>query len=297
MNFENQSKRGTATEDVAGQMQKEDGEMRKHNVLFATERISGPGVSLQPAVVGGGNVSVLSAEQTERMAVIGQGVTGIAHAVKNMLNGLRGGVYIMKNNLDASGVEVNGRAFEMLENNLGRLQELVGDMLTFSKEREPDYACTDLNELVRMAEDVMQADARERRVRLRFHACEGLREVEVDVKAIYRCVLDLISNALDACAGVEGAHVDVSVLSGGPYHVVIQVKDQGCGMDEDTLRSIFQPFFSTKSSRGTGLGLSMTRKIVQEHGGTVDVVSHPGEGSMFRIRLPRRRWQPWPIHL
>lgn len=113
---------------------------------------------------------------------------------------------------------------------------------------------------------------------------------------MHRCILDLISNAMDACETGD-AGVDVAVLPGGPHHVVIEVRDCGCGMDEDTLRSIFQPFFSTKGSRGTGLGLPMVRKIVQEHGGGIEVDSVPGHGSRFRIRLPRHRWEPWPIRL
>jgi len=270
--------------------------MNGQGVLFATQQMGERGVSLRPATAGG-DLAALSAQETERMAVIGQGVTGIAHAVKNMLNGLKGGVFIAKNEINASGIEVDGRGFEMLENNLGRLQELVLDMLTYSKERKPDYACTDLNELVRTATENMRFHARERGVELRFRACRGLRDVEVDVKAVYKCVLDLVSNALDASDEAENPVVDVKVLSDGPGHFVIEVEDRGCGMDETTLRSIFKPFFSTKSSRGTGLGLAMTKKTVHEHGGHVEVDSQPGRGSRFRLRLPRRRWQPWAIPL
>lgn len=270
--------------------------MSEHAVLFADAKKETHRIPIKPDINGGNTLRRFSEEETARMAMIGHGVTGVAHSVKNMLNGLRGGVYIMKSDINASGAEVDSRAFEMLETNLGRLHDLVIDMLTFSKDRTPDRVPTDIYELVGSAVETMRFEAMERGVQLRFHACERPEKVELDPKGIHRCILDLLSNALDACDG-KSAAVDVKILSGGPYHLVIEVADQGCGMDEETMRAIFQPFFSTKSSRGTGLGLSLTRKTVQEHGGAIEVDSIPGRGSRFRIRLPRRSWKPLHIRL
>jgi signal transduction histidine kinase len=98
--------------------------------------------------------------------------------------------------------------------------------------------------------------------------------------------LNLVSNAIDAC-DEEGAAVSVSARDVGSDRLMIQVSDQGCGMDEKSRRCLFQPFFSSKGSKGTGLGLSVTRKIVHEHGGRIEVDSEEGKGSTFRIILPR----------
>jgi signal transduction histidine kinase len=108
-------------------------------------------------------------------------------------------------------------------------------------------------------------------------------------KGIYRSVLNLVSNALDACREKENTTVKVKTWLNDSGEVVIDVLDQGCGMNEETIRSIFQPFFSKKGAKGTGLGLSITKKIVEEHGGRIQVSSSIGEGSTFSIVLPIRK--------
>jgi signal transduction histidine kinase len=225
--------------------------------------------------------------KAERMAAIGQAITGVAHCVKNMLNGLQGGLFIAKQEAGRPGGAEAGRGLSMLEQNLGRLQDLVMDMLTYSKDREPEYEQTDLNDVISSVVDLMGVKAHERHVELRFHRCGDLGPVEVDPKAIYRCVLNLVSNALDA-SDREGSRVDVTIRS-EPPHAILEVADQGCGMDAATLKAIGRPFFSTKGSRGTGLGLSVTQKTVREHGGRLEVASVVGEGSTFRIYLPVQR--------
>ncbi|MBI5883028.1 MAG: GAF domain-containing protein [Elusimicrobia bacterium] len=229
--------------------------------------------------------------EAERLAAIGKAVTGVAHCVKNMLNGLQGGMYILKSTLKKSGAEVSDRGFVMLEHNLGRLTDLVMDMLLYSKEREPEYESSDLNELTASVVELMRPKAAERRLVLAFHPDPGVGKVELEPKGIYRCILNLVSNGLDACQA-ESAAVDVATMLDGSDGVVIEVRDQGCGMDESVLRSLFQAFFSTKGSKGTGLGLSVTKKIIEEHRGRIQVESETGKGAVFRVRLPRQRPVP-----
>lgn len=224
--------------------------------------------------------------KSERLAAIGQAVTGVSHCVKNMINGLRGGMYVLKSDLKKVAVDNCFRGYEMLERNVERLGTLVNDMLTYSKDRKPEYKPVDINDIVADVIGLMRLKAQEQNVLLTFSNGDNLKNVNVDSQGIYRAVLNLVSNAIDACEGKEGVSIGVSTSLLNDDEVVIEVTDQGDGMDKETINSIFQPFFSKKGSKGTGLGLSVTQKIIQEHGGHIVVNSVPGEGSTFCIHIP-----------
>ncbi len=228
-----------------------------------------------------------AAVEAARLAAIGQAVAGVAHSMKNLLYGLQGGLYVFRKDLNKSGADVPRRGLEMIDRNFGRLLGLVQEMLTYSRERRPAYGEVDLDELVCAVVDLMQPAARERRLRLSLMPGAGPTPARLDKDGIHNCVLNLVSNALDACEE-EGAAVSVATRSVGTRWVAIDVIDQGCGMDDRTRRRIFEPFFSSKTSGGTGLGLAVTQKIVHEHGGRIEVESEDGKGSTFRIVLPRR---------
>ncbi len=228
-----------------------------------------------------------AAVESARLAAVGQAVAGVAHSMKNLLYGLQGGLYVFKKDLGKSGAQVPLRGMEMIDRNFGRLLNMVQEMLTYSKERKPVYSRVELNELLRSVVDLMRPTAQERNLRLSFQPYDGLGTVLLDKDGVHHCVMNLVSNALDACEE-EGAAVSVASRAVGSQWVSIEVVDRGCGMDERTRQRIFQPFFSSKSSKGTGLGLSVTQKIVHEHGGRIEVESEEGKGSTFRIILPRR---------
>jgi signal transduction histidine kinase len=226
-----------------------------------------------------------AAVDAARLAAVGQAVAGMAHSMKNLLYGLQGGLYVFRKDLKKSEVDVPMRGLEMIERNFGRLFGIVRDMLSYTKERKPEYSTADPNEIIRSVVELMQPTAQEREIRISVEpAVSGA--VELDKDGIHHCVLNLVSNAIDACEE-EGAAVSVSARDVGSNWIMIQVSDQGCGLDEKSRRCLFQPFFSSKGSKGTGLGLSVTQKIVHEHGGRIEVESEEGKGSTFRIFLPR----------
>jgi len=224
--------------------------------------------------------------KSERLAAIGEAVTSVAHCVKNMLMALNGGFYIIQQDLKKLERDSTNKGFEILERNMNRLTDLVQDMLTYSKDREPEYELTDINDLVDSVVELMQNKASEYGVALSFTPAKNVEKITLDPKGIYRSVLNLVSNAIDASQDKKNAAVTVSTSKNDSVEVVIDVVDQGCGMDEETMQSIFQPFYSKKGSKGTGLGLSVTKKIVEEHGGRIQVTSKEGKGSTFTIILP-----------
>jgi len=112
--------------------------------------------------------------------------------------------------------------------------------------------------------------------------------VELDPKGIFRCLLNLISNGLDAFEGKERGDIWIT-LTENDQQIEISIRDNGVGMDKDTQNKLFTKFFSTKGSSGSGIGLPVTKKIIDEHRGTIDIESHLNEGTTFIITLPIKK--------
>jgi signal transduction histidine kinase len=229
--------------------------------------------------------------ESERLAAIGQTVASIAHYIKNVLFGLKGGVYLVKVASEEDETDSLKIGWEMLERNVGRMSDLVLDLLEYSRVREPEYESCFPNEIANEVCGLMETRAREYGVGIAKDFDPSLQEVLLDPKDIHRCLLNLVSNAVDACLFDTSkekkwvVQVRTTVDNGT---VRFDVSDNGCGMGEEVRKKLFTSFFTTKEGRGTGLGLLITQKIVQEHGGTITVKSEPEKGSVFTIRLPYR---------
>ena len=229
-------------------------------------------------------------EQAQRMALIGQTVAGLAHYIKNILNGLKGGSYVMQSALNKQDVELMEKGLKMMNKNIDQITNIVMDMLIYSKERRPAYEPVDPNELTMDVVELMEERARLANVKLNTQLQSNLQPVNMDRTAIHRCLLNLINNAIDACSlkGIMEGKGIVTVKTYKPdgWAVGFDVIDNGTGMDEETQKKLFTGFFSTKGYKGTGLGLPVTQKIVKEHGGELKFVSKPGKGTTFTLLLP-----------
>jgi signal transduction histidine kinase len=228
--------------------------------------------------------------QAERLAAVGQTIATLSHHIKNILQGIRGGSYLIDMGLNEQDEAIVRRGWTIVEKNQAKIYNLVMDMLSFSKEREPIVEPTDLNQTVADAVELMQARAEELGVALHLEPDADLPEVLIDAEGIHRAVLNILTNAIDASEHTTGARVSVATSwEEGAGIARVTITDNGVGIPEEELESIFQIFSSTKGARGTGLGLPVSRKIVREHGGNVVVSSAVGHGSQFVIELPMRR--------
>ena len=228
--------------------------------------------------------------QAERLAAVGQTIATLSHHIKNILQGVRGGSYLIDLGLNEKDESIVRRGWTIVEKNQTKIYNLVMDMLSFSKDREPALEPTDLNETVGDVVELMQARADEFEVKLEWDPNPDLPRIWVDPDGIHRAVLNVVTNAIDAAEGAAGPRVAVSTEHDAEAGLVrIRVSDNGRGIDEADIAGIFQIFASSKGSRGTGLGLPVSQKIVREHGGTIHVSSEPGRGSTFTIELPALR--------
>lgn len=228
--------------------------------------------------------------QAERLAAVGQTIATLSHHIKNILQGIRGGSYLIDMGLNEKDETIVRRGWTIVEKNQGKIYNLVMDMLSFSKDREPALEPTDLNEIVSDVVELMQSRAQELSVELTWRPDSGLPQVMVDPDGIHRAILNIVTNAIDAAEGVAGARVTVATSWDEETGIAkAAVTDNGTGIPEAEIASIFQIFASTKGARGTGLGLPVSQKIVREHGGKIVVTSQLGQGSTFTIELPMKR--------
>jgi signal transduction histidine kinase len=230
--------------------------------------------------------------EAERLAAVGQTVAGLAHAIKNITGGLTGGTFVLEKGFQLNNKKYLHQGWDLLKGNVGRLKDMALDLLNYAKERAPDYQLCDPNKPAREVFELMLARARENEISLEIESDESLPQVWFDPEGIHRCLLNLVTNAIDACINVDSiqshGNVVLRVLKTENWAVAFQVMDNGCGMDEETKNKIFQRFFSTKGSRGTGLGLMITKKIIDEHQGVIEFESEKGKGTNFVIRLPEK---------
>jgi signal transduction histidine kinase len=228
--------------------------------------------------------------QAERLAAVGQTIATLSHHIKNILQGIRSGSYLIDLGLKDKDESIVRRGWTIVEKNQTRIYNLVMDMLSLSKDRQPALEPADLNETVGEVVELMHSRSEELGVRLVWVPGDNLDRVHIDPEGIHRAVLNLVTNAIDASEGAPAACVTVKTQWDAPVSTArIIISDNGPGIAEDDIPSIFQIFASTKGSSGTGLGLPVSQKIIREHGGRIIVTSHPGQGAAFSIELPMSR--------
>jgi signal transduction histidine kinase len=234
--------------------------------------------------------------KTERLVTIGETVAGLAHCIKNILTGLRGGMYMVDTGMAKDKPSMLEDGWAMVRRNIEKVSDLVLDLLTYSKERVPEPTLCKPNEIVSEIIELLHKRAEENRVKLIQLVDPNLKEAYLDRDGIYRVLLNLISNAIDACSYdtdtsskawevIARTKLETDVDAGET--ILFEISDNGTGMTDEVKAKLFTRFFSTKAGRGTGLGLLVSQKIIREHGGEISVESKAGEGTTFFVRLKR----------
>jgi C4-dicarboxylate-specific signal transduction histidine kinase len=227
--------------------------------------------------------------QSERLAAVGQTIAALSHHIKNILQALRSGSDILKMGIAGKDDALLQQGWKMAEKAQGKIYDLVLDMLSYSKEREPSAEPTDLNALVKEVVELVAGRAKELGIKLDTSLDEHIPLVPVDPEGLHRALLNIVGNALDAVEDRKSPQVTIGTRRDPEEGWVrVVVLDNGNGIPPLKINEIFKPFVSTKGARGTGLGLAVSRKILREHGGDIVVQSQMGKGSKFILRLPLR---------
>lgn len=231
--------------------------------------------------------------QAERLAAVGQTIATLSHHIKNILQGIRGGSFLIKEGLSKHDESMTRKGWEFVEKNQERISNLVMDMLTFSKEREPELVPADLNRVAGDVVELMQVRAGEHRVQLVYIPTTNMPQLTFDPEGLHRAVLNVVTNAIDACGKdytddpVHQGRVKVTTQYDGAESMArVMIEDNGPGIPAEDIEQIFSLFVSNKGSRGTGLGLPVSQKILKEHGGRILLESEVGKGAKFVLEFP-----------
>lgn len=225
--------------------------------------------------------------KAERLAAVGQTIAILSHHIKNILQGVKGGSYLIDMGLKKHDEQLIGQGWKIVEKNQERIYQLVMDMLTFSTERQPKLEMASVNEVARDVFELMHVASQERNIELQYAPDNDVPPSMFDIEGIHRAVLNIVTNALDAVDGQDKGVVEISTgVSSDGSEVWIDIADNGPGIPSEQLASIFNIFESTKGARGTGLGLAVSQKIMREHGGDILVESELNRGSRFRLVWP-----------
>ncbi len=240
------------------------------------------------------NLEKLIHEKTElqsHLASLGLMIGSISHGIKGLLTGLDGGMYILSSGISKENQSQVKEGWEIVEVMVERIRKLVMDILFYAKERELNYERINIlafaEEVAREFEPQMKAQQIE--FKKEFNSSAG--EFEVDGTYVHSALINILENAIDACQ-VSQPQTASEITFGVRTHknrVIFEISDNGVGMDAETLKKIFTPLFSSKGSKGTGLGLFISNTIIAKHGGTINVNSNPGQGTFFQIEIPRKR--------
>jgi signal transduction histidine kinase len=224
--------------------------------------------------------------QAERLAAIGETTAALSHSIKNILQALRGGADVVEMGLKGGNTTQTAKGWRVVERNLGKIYHLTMNLLSYSKPREPTLEPVNPRKLIEECIELINPNAGERGVMVVADIDKDHPAIPMDAAGMHQVVMNLLSNAMDAVETGQGLIRVECHYEAENRQSVIEVTDNGVGIRPSMMSHMFELFHSTKGNRGTGLGLAVAKKIVDEHEGTISVTSTPGQGTTFRITLP-----------
>jgi signal transduction histidine kinase len=215
-------------------------------------------------------------------------VGSISHGIKGLLTGLDGGIYMVNSGFQKNKPERVEKGWAMVQRNVERIRSMVLDILYYAKDRELMVEDVDIAALVGEIREGLEKKATDLDIELDIKVAPDTGTLPGDTQAIRAMLLNFLENSLDACRSdtAKKEHRIHLATRREAHWMTVEVEDNGIGMDRETREKAFSLFFSSKGLRGTGLGLFISNKIVDKHGGTIHIDSEPGEGTKFVVRLP-----------
>ena len=225
--------------------------------------------------------------QSERLAAVGQTIATLSHHIKNILQGIHGGSYLVEMGLDKNDLGVTDKGWGIVRRNQQKISSLVMDMLSFSKDRKPEPSPSDIPALLAEIIETVKQRAEDAAISVHCTTPDNFPVLLCDTEALSRAILNVVTNAIDAVEEQSDGTVNITTEIDEKREVVhVRVTDNGPGIPEETLPDIFNLFVSTKGAKGTGLGLTVSQKILREHGGDISVESTATHGTCFTLSFP-----------
>ncbi|MFW6080316.1 MAG: response regulator [Desulfosalsimonas sp.] len=226
----------------------------------------------------------------DHLASLGLMVGSVSHGIKGLLTGLDGGVYMLNSGLSQDDPEQINEGLKTVRTMTERIKHMVLDILYYAREMKLEKQPTDVSAFAEETVEVVAPKAREAGIEFKSWVDPSMQhnEINIDADQLRAALVNILENAVDACTEdrVKSSHsIDFKVFAENGQ-VCFEIEDNGTGMNEETRKNIFNLFYSSKRSKGTGIGLFITKKIVSQHEGEIEVKSTVGEGTKFVVRIP-----------
>lgn len=280
----------------------DDGEVHTKEMMVTTNKGSRVNVIIHSSPVCDDNGNIASVVETavnitsvkelqKELILLGQTVAGMAHSIKNIMMGLEGGIYVVNKGLEARNQDEVKDGWEMVLLNFDKIAHIVKDILYCSREREPSLQKIKPNEVVREVYQLFKDLAGKYAIEIKLDLDDRVKDALIDPEDLHTVLSNLVTNAMDACKidlWKDEHLVELRTRKRRDGATVIEVADNGIGIDRDLKEHVFEDFFTSKGDKGTGLGLMVTQKILREHGGRITFRSRPGQGTTFVAIFPYR---------
>lgn len=217
--------------------------------------------------------------KSDTLNVIGELAAGIAHEIRNPMTALKGFIQL----LEGSVKEDHTMYFNVITTELSRIDSIINEFLILAKPQAVKFVEKDISQIMKETVDLLSAQAVLHNVQFNTYYEQNLPKVFCESNQMKKVFINIIKNAIEVMP--KGGYITVSIQKDSAHKVHISIRDEGTGIPAHKIKKLGEPFYTTKE-RGTGLGLMVTYKIIEEHNGTIEVESKLGEGTVFHIYLP-----------
>jgi PAS domain S-box-containing protein len=220
--------------------------------------------------------------ESKKLAAIGQLSAGIAHEVRNPLSSIKMSLQILEKRLKPSGNDL--KRFKIAQREVDHLEKLVNDVLIYAKPAEPKNEESDIEAILEQALAMVEKSILDKQVHV-VKKFKKIKLIQANSAMLEQAFINVYQNAIDAMEVKGALSISTKMVDTGDGSILIEIEDTGCGIDEEDMPHLFNPFF-TRKKYGTGLGLTQVRKIIELHQGSIDILSRKGDGTRFIITLP-----------
>jgi C4-dicarboxylate-specific signal transduction histidine kinase len=267
---------------------------RQYNVITWTAPIKDDETKITQVIEMSANITQIRQLQNH-LESLGMMIGSMSHGVKGMLTALDGGIYQLESGIRRKDTPRINKAFTVVQEMSERIKKMVLEILYYAKSREVNAEMISIKKFANNIIETVQPIADKKDVKFFANIPDNVGEFEIDLHWFQAALVNILENSIDACEGDDCKSdytVKFSVSENRNKMIAFHIEDNGMGMDQETKDKMFTLFFSSKGSKGTGLGLFISNHVVTEHGGRIDVSSELGKGTTFTIFVPRMQAVP-----
>jgi signal transduction histidine kinase len=238
-------------------------------------------------------------ELQDHLSSLGLMISSISHGIKGLLTGLDGGMYLLEKGFNQKNKGQIKEGWEIVKQMVEHIRKMVLDIIFYAKERDLRWERIDALSFAEEVAKVFEPKIKNQGIEFEKDFDSKIGEFEIDAGYVHSALLNILENAADACSRdkAKAAHKITLRVIQDKVHILFEVTDNGIGMDAKTCEKIFTPFFSLKGEKGTGLGLYIANKVIEQHGGEITVKSKLRQGTLFRIKIPKMQSESAPVAL